>query len=1539
MIIKKYIKGGLNSDTSQSLVPDGDYLNALNIRGQVGDDGRAGVIRPVPGHTKVANIANDWASNLDISTQDVKHICVDDINGYAYAFVSGTVVKPSPALPVPPKILRIDLKNGSVTTIITGDNISDNWEPDNDSTYLWDDLVEAKIVGDAIIWINKYGQQFSLNIKSYVEDQDFLSQNVDRRDISLIKAPPAINITAFKIEDQSYSGPNFIKDNVFQFAYRYIYLGFEQSVVSPWSPELPYNGDLDDFNAVRISVPLLEKLPQSILHIDIICKNNTTGAINLIKRFSTTEANTKSLMIEHNTTALSPTLNYTFYNNSIYEAIDQAYFLKQFDNIPVTSKSLEISKDRLFLSNNVEGYDAPVYENITISAFNGVITDVRDINYSLQTYDVKVHNYALSPANTIVDTYYYWRNIMFIDGIPQAGWYFVPGDFGPGAVGTKYTSDDISITPSVPAYPNIVEIQQSALNLLTNTYLKKGCEIYIKGFANANNNGFYVIESVSTTIITAVKSNIANTNLAINTNAPVVEAAGQDVSITLMSSFYSRLLSEKSLIPDPIDDVYEDLVYIGPQPDTTPTERYFINRSFVVYPVADYVTYTGPSINNKLSANQNISTGGSNIIYYGNFPLLGDFSVDQGGAGQTQFIYNGLTAFKPTINFTSDSVNFTTFVNQPINIKYVMGVIKNNVTTRYGINGNNSLTSYDYTIPKEQLTYDAATSASMVFNGNQLTLNAGLPVGSFGIQFGSQITITNAGANNGTYNVISNTGINYQNVTISGTFPLNTTDSDAIMTYFPQQRTDTFLDAPSFNRNGQTINVDVEPGTRIFFETYSDGTLISVSRVGQSVLIESRVGQVVPYVPSRDVSISNLPSSQTRSFKTGCRYNVGIQFYDFAMRKCGVVAKSLGPGNSIIDLAVSIPDRTYSTLENYAISWSLPTNSLQIPTWAKYYSLVRTDNLDTRYFIQSSALGTQIRYVKRDAATKAFDIETFYTTYSFETAGVAIDLETMINDGFGYIYEESNNDIVKLYRNLADTQTLKVIGQQGRYIILEPKEINGGSALPTSSTEYWKFEIRTPYKQTGSEFFFEDHVYPINDWGTSQRDYSVKSGLLIGDTFRFSNIEYMNLRKEFRNVWNRNLGRSCFIDPVGQVYRPSGVRWSNVFIPGSKVNGLSTFDALDYKDLPVELGPVNKLKTTSKAQSDGNIMLAIGQNYTASLYIGETSLVDNAGQTLLTTSGSVVGTVNILKGKFGTTIPSSVVEYDGNVYWADILNECIVRYSANGLFAISDYGMRNFFRSYFKAKKASVDEFDIAQSQYIYGGYNPATDEYILSFTPVSQSPDLYPDSSASRHSDIKTMYKSGTPAKSVAFSLSQERWTSFYSHSGPYMYFGGKMYSFVKSEYPTGPTPTTTPIVSGGLFEFDKDSAINNFSGFTKDSFISIPYNDAPNNIKIFQAVCIEGDATPTTTYVETFTPNNQVTNMVSSDFVNREDMLYSEIYRDRVSPNVSGTADEKMYTGDKMRGQYANMSLVWGNPSNFAIRFINVNVKDSIGHNKLSQ
>lgn len=1291
MNLKKYIKGGLNSDVNPSLVPDGDYLNALNIRGQVGDDGKTGVVRPVPGHTKIVTTADDLAEFTGTSSQDIKHMCVDEVNGYAYAFISGTALFISDTIPPAninksPRIVRIDLKDNTISNVISASKVA--WHPDN-AYYGWEDFVEAKVVGDTLIWINKHGYQFSLNVEAYknkltIPSGPYLDQgaNVDIRDISLIKAPPCINLNAVKAEDENYEGKNFIKDNVFQFSYRYVYDGDEITVLSPLSNEVPVNADGDDFNCIDITIGNGEIISPMVKRLDLICRNTLTGSVFIIKSFNSTDTNPNNPLELIFGLINNGSYVHRFYNNQIYETIDLAYATKQFDAVPVTSRSIEISKDRVFLSNNVEGYDTPTSCDLQ--------TSVEYEDPGLATRDYPIYN-IIRPILVLNNgaptrSRFISSHAIKIDDVTNPGWYELNIDGGvyTSALGSCTISNITTTIIGGLAFAAEVytfDFDKTTGGTFSSFGINAGDYITLSGFVSNKNNGLFRVESV----VSGNKLRLRS----LSSNMPVVETLTTGIKMCIKT-----INVDTSTTPTPK----------GPNPTTTN-----ININDLTYIGANLTSY--------------------NSYHYG------------------------------------------------IGLYYVA----------WGI-----------------------------------------------IPTGTTIQMANVQQNN------------------------------------------TAFEAPVIVVGG----------------------------------------------------------SQSRAFKSGSRYSVGIQYYDFAMRKCGVYTQE--------SFNISTPERGYNIDDlNTVIKWTLPgAVDLRIPIWAKYYSIVRTDNLDTRYFIQGFTrdLGSgksQITYAPKNPTTGAYDIADNKISYLATTVAIALDIENILNDGFGYIYEEANGDIVNLIQNPTDgtrKQSLKVIGQQGRYILLEPKDLG----TFTATNKSWLYEIVRPYINTDVEPFYETQIYAINNWGTSTRAYSETNGSLTGDRFEEDGLEYMNLRTEFRNTWSRNLGRPCFIDPIGQVYRPSGIRWSNVFVPGSKINGLSTFDAIDYKDLPVELGPVNKLKTTSKAQSEGNIMLAIGQNYTASMYIGETSLVDNAGQSLLTTSGLVVGTVNILKGRFGTTLPASVVEYDGNVYWADILNECIVMYSANGLFAISDYGMRNFFRSYFKTKKTEVDEYNITQSPYIYGGYNPATDEYILSFTPVSQSSDQYPDASGSRLSDIKMMYRSGTPAKSVAFSLSQERWISFYSHSGPYIYFGGKMYNFVKSTYLV---PGVSVRYSGGVFVFDKDSTINNFSGTVRDSFISIPYNEAPSNTKIFHAVSIEGTTAPSTTYVETFIPNNQVTSLISSDYNNREDVFYSELYRDRVSPNSSGTADEKMYTGDKMRGQYANMSMIWNNPSNFEIRFINVNIKDSIGHNKLSQ
>jgi len=194
--------------------------------------------------------------------------------------------------------------------------------------------------------------------------------------------------------------------------------------------------------------------------------------------------------------------------------------------------------------------------------------------------------------------------------------------------------------------------------------------------------------------------------------------------------------------------------------------------------------------------------------------------------------------------------------------------------------------------------------------------------------------------------------------------------------------------------------------------------------------------------------------------------------------------------------------------------------------------------------------------------------------------------------------------------------------------------------------------------------------------------------------------------------WFTDCGRANIIIESGKTEKPTSILYSNTIIQGTKVNGLSSFEALNESILDSDAGAINKLVYTAKGDQYGNVMLAICANDAYSLYLGESRIVDNGGDGFLAASPGVIGTVYPLKGGFGTMHPESVIEVSGKVYWFCIYAGCVVRYDNQGLEVISDQKMRSFFQK----RARSLVEAGKVGLQFI-GGFDTTNDEYIL-FVP-----------------------------------------------------------------------------------------------------------------------------------------------------------------------------------------------------------------------------
>ena len=201
--------------------------------------------------------------------------------------------------------------------------------------------------------------------------------------------------------------------------------------------------------------------------------------------------------------------------------------------------------------------------------------------------------------------------------------------------------------------------------------------------------------------------------------------------------------------------------------------------------------------------------------------------------------------------------------------------------------------------------------------------------------------------------------------------------------------------------------------------------------------------------------------------------------------------------------------------------------------------------------------------------------------------------------------------------------------------------------------------------------------------------------------------ETMNPSDDYFLRWTQITGRiNISIQDIEQQNKTTGISFSETKIPGSKINGLSKFSALDEDQLDEVTGPLRKLALSTKTQSTGTVLLAISENETKSIYLGEEQLQGaSSGNQFLSVSSKVIGTKNTLQGSYGTLNPESVIVAEGNVYWFDSKNETVLSYSQNGLLPIGDLKMKTFF-----SEKSQL----VVDNKFVPATFDAYNNEYIL---------------------------------------------------------------------------------------------------------------------------------------------------------------------------------------------------------------------------------
>jgi hypothetical protein len=662
-----------------------------------------------------------------------------------------------------------------------------------------------------------------------------------------------------------------------------------------------------------------------------------------------------------------------------------------------------------------------------------------------------------------------------------------------------------------------------------------------------------------------------------------------------------------------------------------------------------------------------------------------------------------------------------------------------------------------------------------------------------------------------------------------------------------------------------------------------------------------------------DSSDSFPMSNSFSTFKGGAYHSFALAYHDdYGRHSLLNIINEGGVGNSVYVPHLNERGDTASLNRLIAnINWTITSAP---PSWAKYYSWYYSGNTIGYDFIQFVASDYPSTYGNIPPETTPEHINISLksiTDYNNQTTEASVSYDFAPGDRIrflryangDYIDETIDLPIIKA-QDFPGESTTDPIGNTtttpGQYIITIPRNANL-EAVSNENNGYENlfFEIykRKNNKSSEDEIYYEisekfpigeftfglgtgspittlAHLYPEGTFNRGDVYVSVRSLQNEEDTTYFIS-ESPSISDTVYSKY-RDGGRANYSDnDQGETRYTAQVTYSMPYVSGTKINGLSNFNpvVLPFKEYDRSNGPIQKLF------SQDNQLIIFQEDKVNKSMVSRNVIFDNqGGGTLVGTTANVLSDAISYQGDYGISRnPESFAEFGGRIYFTDAKRGSVLRLSRDGLTPISEYGMGTYF----------MDELtspDVINGKVI-GGFDPDNGEYIISFR-----------------------------ATTIAFHEPSKRWSSRYSFVPDSMvYIFKDLISFK----------------DGNFYLHNANEERNNFYGENYSSMIEFVSNASPSDKKVFLAIGLESSdawACPQIT-----TPSGQETNLLATDFDEREGYYYSDILFDVNTPNV----ENPLIEGDRIRDYAATIKLTNNSTEKVELFAANVNLVKSFRHN----
>lgn len=347
---KSFLQGRMNKGVDKRILPDGEYIDAMNIRvNSSGANDDMGAVQNVEGSKRLTEL--EFAGQRLSFGAKCIGAYADDVNETIYWFVydPGGTNADGQTTDAVDMIVSYNMNAGQLVYHVISVDVL-NFHP----RYL---ITGVNRIGDLLFFTDDLNPPRRINVTRHYQfpSGSPFSDNITEDDISVIVKPPALPPSINMIKTGAEE--NFIEDKLIAFAYRYRYKDGEYSALSSFS-ELAFlakafefnrssydNGGMQNrFNAVEVT---FNTGPSNVDKIQLCYKVSDTNTISIVQTYDKADLgytdNTNKTIV--------------FDNSKAYAALPSNQLARAYDNVPLKAKAQTISGNRLVYGNYNDGRD------------------------------------------------------------------------------------------------------------------------------------------------------------------------------------------------------------------------------------------------------------------------------------------------------------------------------------------------------------------------------------------------------------------------------------------------------------------------------------------------------------------------------------------------------------------------------------------------------------------------------------------------------------------------------------------------------------------------------------------------------------------------------------------------------------------------------------------------------------------------------------------------------------------------------------------------------------------------------------------------------------------------------------------------------------------------------------------------------------------------------------------------------------------------------------------------------------------------------